>query len=243
MDAAPGLPAEVDQEADRRDLERLGPRGQPGRVALGVAGSIPGRRAGRSRHGRAGAGPAGPGSASRPEVGFADVGELVDPRVAQERLEPDDPGVGQRLDLVGVARDQAAEEPAVHPELPPGGVPLGGQRRGVVVTGLLLSGMSTSVVIPPAAAAAVAVGNPSQSARPGSLMWTWVSTRPGRIIRSPRSSTRIDGSTSPGSDDADDLPIPDQDRRGADAGRGDDAAAPDGPACGLHAARLAWIGL
>src|SRR6266516_4741047 len=50
---------------------------------------------------------------------------------------------------------------------------------GLTVGGRLLSGMSMMVVIPPAAAAAVAVGNPSQSARPGSLTWTWVSTRPG----------------------------------------------------------------
>ena len=49
----------------------------------------------------------------------------------------------------------------------------------VVVTGRQLSGMSTSVVTPPAAAARVAVSKPSQSVRPGSLMWTWQSTRPG----------------------------------------------------------------
>ena len=64
------------------------------------------------------------------EVGLGDVGELVDPGVAEERLEPEDPGVGQRLDLVGVARDEAAEEPAIDPEPPPGGVPLGGQGVG-----------------------------------------------------------------------------------------------------------------
>src|SRR5579863_56932 len=45
---------------------------------------------------------------------------------------------------------------------------------------MLLSGMSTSVVTPPAAAASVAVSNPSHSVRPGSLMCTWVSTSPGR---------------------------------------------------------------
>ena len=45
--------------------------------------------------------------------------------------------------------------------------------------GRLLSGMSMIVVIPPAAAARVAVAKPSQSVRPGSLTWTWVSTMPG----------------------------------------------------------------
>ena len=49
----------------------------------------------------------------------------------------------------------------------------------VVVGGMLLSGMSTSVVTPPAAAARVAVAKPSHSVRPGSLMWTCVSTSPG----------------------------------------------------------------
>ena len=44
---------------------------------------------------------------------------------------------------------------------------------------MLLSGMSRIVVTPPAAAAAVAVGKPSHSVRPGSLTWTWVSTSPG----------------------------------------------------------------
>ena len=39
----------------------------------------------------------------------------------------------------------------------------------VVVAGTLFSGISTSVVTPPAAAARVACSNPSQSARPGSL--------------------------------------------------------------------------
>ena len=40
----------------------------------------------------------------------------------------------------------------------------------VVVAGMLLSGISISVVIPPAAAARVAVEKPSHSVRPGSLM-------------------------------------------------------------------------
>ena len=49
----------------------------------------------------------------------------------------------------------------------------------VVVGGIELSGMSTSVVAPPSAAASVAETKPSHSVRPGSLMCTWVSTMPG----------------------------------------------------------------
>ena len=59
----------------------------------------------------------------------------------------------------------------------------------VVVGGMLLSGMSTIVVTPPAAAARVAVAKPSHSVRPGSLTWTWVSTRPGSSTSSSASST------------------------------------------------------
>ena len=55
----------------------------------------------------------------------------------------------------------------------------------VVAAGLEFRGMSSSVVTPPAAAALVAVSKPSQSALPGSLTWTWRSTRPGETTRSP----------------------------------------------------------
>src|SRR6185312_6706959 len=65
----------------------------------------------------------------------------------------------------------------------------------VVVGGRQLSGMSTSVVTPPSAAARVALAKPSHSVRPGSLTWTWVSTTPGSRTSCPgRSSTR----TAPG---------------------------------------------
>ena len=49
---------------------------------------------------------------------------------------------------------------------------------------MLLSGMSTTVVTPPAAAAAVAEAKPSHSVRPGSLMCTCESTRPGSRTQS-----------------------------------------------------------
>ena len=55
---------------------------------------------------------------------------------------------------------------------------------------MILTGMSTMVVIPPAAAAVVAVSKPSQSVlSPGSLTWTWLSTMPGINTREPQSTT------------------------------------------------------
>lgn len=59
-------------------------------------------------------------------------------------------------------------------------------KRGNYMT---YSGMSTMVVTPPAAAALVALQNPSQEARPGSFTWTWQSTMPGITTLSPTSST------------------------------------------------------
>ncbi len=56
------------------------------------------------------------------------------------------------------------------------------------VGGCAFSGMSTTHVVPPAAAAAVPLAQPSQSARPGSLKCTCASTAPGRT-RSPVAST------------------------------------------------------
>lgn len=58
--------------------------------------------------------------------------------------------------------------------------------------------MSTMVVTPPAAAARVAVAKPSHSVRPGSLSWTWVSTRPGiRVSSSASPTTRAPAGPAP----------------------------------------------
>ena len=65
------------------------------------------------------------------------------------------------------------------------------------VGGSEFSGMSHIVVTPPAAAARVAVANPSHSVRPGSLTCTWVSTSPGSSARSPRSTSLAASSGSP----------------------------------------------
>ena len=61
--------------------------------------------------------------------------------------------------------------------------------RTLTVGGIELSGMSTIVVVPPAAAAFVAVLNPSHSDLPGSLTWTCESTSPGITTRSPKSTS------------------------------------------------------
>ena len=66
----------------------------------------------------------------------------------------------------------------------------------VVVAGMLFNGMSTRVVTPPAAAARVAVSNPSQAVRPGSLMCTCVSTMPGDTTMSPTLKISAPGGSS-----------------------------------------------
>ena len=64
-------------------------------------------------------------------------------------------------------------------------LPDGVRPATVVVGGSEFNGISTMVVIPPAAAARVAVANPSHSVRPGSLTCTCESTSPGMITRLP----------------------------------------------------------
>ncbi len=63
----------------------------------------------------------------------------------------------------------------------------------VTVGGMLFSGISTIVVTPPAAAAAVAVAKPSHSVRPGSFTCTWLSTSPGSSTSSPARVTAPSG--------------------------------------------------
>ena len=59
------------------------------------------------------------------------------------------------------------------------------------VGGCAFSGMSTTHVVPPAAAAAVPLAQPSQSARPGSLKCTCASTAPGRTRRPVASTVSV----------------------------------------------------
>lgn len=58
---------------------------------------------------------------------------------------------------------------------------------------MALSGMSTTVVTPPLAAAWVPVQKPSHSERPGSLRWTWASTMPGMTTLGEWSTYETDG--------------------------------------------------
>ena len=98
----------------------------------------------------------------------------------------------------------------------------------VVVGGRLFSGMSISVVTPPAAAALVAVAKPSHSVRPGSLTCTWVSTRPGSSTSEPGSSSvldRVQGRPGPG--DRGDAPVADGHRHRPHPVRGDRPPRPD----------------
>ena len=74
--------------------------------------------------------------------------------------------------------------------------------------------MSTIVVTPPAAAACVAVSNPSHSVRPGSFTCTCESTTPGMSVSSPKS---VDVGRVVEVGDALDHTIANVDRRGADA--------------------------
>ena len=115
--------------------------------------------------------------------------ELGDPRVDQEALNPITPA--------SCSSASASMLPGTAPPQNPTSTRAGrprrpafGQRRGRRRRRQLFSGMSTSVVTPPAAAARVAVAKPSHSVRPGSLTCTWVSTRPGSSARSPRSTPR-----------------------------------------------------
>ena len=116
--------------------------------------------------------------------------ELGDPRVDEEALEPDDPGVEQPRELgrfPGTAPPQNATSTA---HCPAAAATLARSASTVVVTGEEFSGMSQIVVTPPARAARVAVANPSHSVRPGSLTCTCESTSPGSSGRSPRSTVR-----------------------------------------------------
>ena len=172
----------VDHQRDRR-----APRPRAGREARKPAYARPSRRGARVDHvgvlgvhdqQRAERGPSRPSRRrARPA---SRCGNSVDAGVEQEALEAEHPGVVQRREVGDVARDRAAPEADVDAHLARARPPAWSRApRRVVVGGMQLSGMSTIVVTPPAAAARVAVAKPSHSVRPGSLTCTWVSTRPG----------------------------------------------------------------
>ena len=122
--------------------------------------------------------------------------ELVDAGVEQEALEPEHArprAAAPRSAEVARARRRPRTRRRPRPARRPPRA-WSSSAATVVVGGIEFSGMSTSVVTPPAAAARVAVAKPSHSVRPGSLTWTWVSTRPGSSTSSSsRSTTRAGG--------------------------------------------------
>ena len=128
----------------------------------------------------------------------ADRRELVDARVHEEALEPEDARPRR------AARDRAAlpgttppQNPTSTNTSPSAAARFTASASTVVVGGMLLSGMSTIVVTPPAAAARVADAKPSHSVRPGSLTCTCVSTSPGMSTSSSASSTVREPAMSP----------------------------------------------
>ncbi len=172
--------------------------------------AVPGARHAPAAEGRA---PQGPGA---PRAGplLSDVPELLDAGRARKHLKPRTPPAPAARDR---AYCQERRRPRIRrrrsialaprPASPPA-------PSTVVVVGMLLSGMSTRVVTPPAAAARVACSKPSQSVRPGSLMWTCVSTSPGSTMSVADVSVTSAASDWRHSPRCRDQPVMDDDRRG-----------------------------
>ena len=112
-------------------------------------------------------------------VGGRPAGTRRRPECTRKHLNPNTPGVAsgtQSATLPGTHRPRSRRRrtPARRPRRASPA-----SAATVVVGGMQLSGMSTSVVTPPAAAARVADAKPSHSVRPGSFTCTCVSTSPG----------------------------------------------------------------
>ncbi len=206
---APGRWTGAGRAPGRRSrAHRRGPAGSRSVSARRVA-----RAGSRRRRGSGGAGAASstPASSACTTISAAEAGD------AGQRLRgsPSGRAAGTRRRREGDRKHLKPKTPASHsgsrssrlpgtapPQKPTSTAswPAGGRAawragpRRVVVGGTELSGMSTSVVTPPSAAARVAVANPSHSVRPGSLTCTWVSTTPGSTI----DACRARRSTSPG---------------------------------------------
>ena len=177
----------------------------------------------------------------RPELLELERSELVDAGRTQEALEPEHAGVVELAQVPEIVRDRPAPEPDVDVDLARRRRPASrASAATVVVGGMLFSGMSRIVVTPPAAAARVAVSNPSHSVRPGSLTWTWVSTTPGQDHAVAGLDERHTRGHVVERRDALDAAVRDVDARLADAVRRHDAPAADqdvGPVHGRIVAR------
>ena len=123
VDVAAKLAAKLDHEPDRVVLPLTRPRREIARVAP----ALEGRRRGRDRR-RAGqlgvdqqrhAG-AGQLRHHRAEVGLGGVGELVDPRVAEERLEAEHAGGDRAARLARLRRERRRRRSRSRPRACPG---------------------------------------------------------------------------------------------------------------------------
>src|SRR6185437_873556 len=114
----------------------------------------------------------------------------------RKHLKPSAPASSKRTSSPALPGTAPPQKPTSTQHCPRAAARFTSRFSTVVVGGMLFSGMSTSVVTPPAAAARVAVANPSQSVRPGSLMWTCASTIPGETMSSPASTSGTEGGTS-----------------------------------------------
>ena len=156
------------------------------------------------------------------------VGELVHAGVQQEALEAEHALVVQRAQVRLLPGTAPPQKPTSTNAWSPATSRLSLRPSTVVVGGMEFSGMSRIVVTPPAAAARVAEAKPSHSVRPGSLTWTWVSTRPGiRVSSSASSITSAPAQPVAERLDGDDLPAAHAHFARGDAGGGEDALAPD----------------
>ena len=133
---------------------------------------------------------AGPSSASptQPNSGA--------PESMRKHLKPRTPSATMPDSSPKLPGTTPPQKPTSTAHLPRAACRLAKSASRVVVAGIEFSGISTSVVAPPAAAARVAVTKPSHSVRPGSFRCTWVSTTPGKIARSSTSTRRAPAGTS-----------------------------------------------
>ncbi len=124
------------------------------------------------------------------------AGNSSTPDGTRKHLKPSTPAATRPLNSETLPGTTPPQNPTSTKHCPSAARRLASRPATVVVAGMLLSGMSTIVVTPPAAAARVAVSKPSHSVRPGSFTWTCVSTTPGITTASPASSTGQPAGTS-----------------------------------------------
>ena len=117
--------------------------------------------------------------------------EVGQPRIRQEALEAQHAVPAQPASPARLAGTAPPQKPTSTWHWPAAARRLAVSAAVLTVTGRLSSGMSPSVVMPPAAAALVAEAKPSHPVFPGSQTCTWVSTRPGSSTTSSSSVTVV----------------------------------------------------